>query len=180
MSNLYLYINKPNNVMKEGILTPFLVPEKYYLNNPMCKMLLESGKIDKISKDQYLERISNHFGKERLHSILVLTEPISKECPKIINGKLKNFVESRELFKLPSYEKLKEFGLVSTIIERCGKLEGSNKVDIPDYSPINWKDVDGNIRGFGGIRHYQITLINDKIPVELVTKCNFLYKEDEK
>lgn len=74
MNNLYLYINKPNNVMKRGILTSYLVPEKYYLNNPMCKMLLESGKIDKISKYQHLERISNHFGKERLHSILVITE----------------------------------------------------------------------------------------------------------
>lgn len=178
MNNLYLYINKPNNVMEEGILTPFLVPEEYYLNNPMCQCLLESGKIDKISKENYLKRISDHFGKERLHSILVITEPVSKFCPKVTQGKLKHFFESRELFELPSYEELKDLGLVSKIIERCGKLPGSNEVSKPDYSPINWLSIDPNIRGFGGIRHYQITLINDRIPVKLVKKCNFIYQEE--
>lgn len=178
MNNLYLYINKPNNVMEEGILTPYLVPEEYYLNNPMCKRLLESRKIDKITKADYLKRISDHFGKERLHSILVITEPASKYCPKVVKGKLGNFFESRELFQLPSYEELKELGLVSTIIERCGKYPGSNIVEGPDYSPIQWLCIDPELRGFGGIRHYQITLVNDKIPVELVKKCNFIYKED--
>lgn len=178
MNNLYLYINKPNNVMEEGILTPFLVPEDYYLNNPMCKRMLESGKIDKITKDEYLKRLCNHFGEERLHSILVLTEPVSKFCPKVTNGKLKKFFETRELFELPSYEELKCIKLVSTIIERCGKNPGSNIVNGPDYSPIDWISIDGETRGFGGIRHYQITLINDKIPVELVKKCNYIYKED--
>ena len=48
----------------------------------------------------------------------------------------------------------------------------------PDYSPINWLSIDPNIRGFGGIRHYQITLINDRIPVKLVKKCNFIYQEE--
>lgn len=177
-NNLYLYINKPNNVMEEGILTPFLVPEDYYLNNPMCKHLLESGKIDKITKSNYLKRISDHFGEERLHSILVLTEPASKICPKVTQGKLGHFFESRELFELPSYEELKNLGFVSKVIERCGKISGSNEVQNPDYSPINWKFIDPNIRGFGGIRHYQITLTNDKIPVEFVRKCNFIYQED--
>lgn len=176
--HLYLYINKPNNVIKEGILTPFLVPEDYYLNNPMCKRLLELGKINKITKDDYLKRITDHFGEERLHSILVITEPASKFCPKVTQGKLGHFFESRELFELPSYEELKNLGLVSKIIERCGKLPGSNTVSKPDYSPINWLSIDPNIRGFGGIRHYQITLTHDKIPIELVKKCDFTYKED--
>lgn len=178
MNNFYLYINKPNNVMSEGIITPSLVPEEYYLHNPMCKMLLETGKIKKIAKDAYLKMISNHFGEERLHSILVITEPISKYCPKITKGNLGNFFESRELFQLPSYEELKNLGLVSTIIEMCGKNLTSSIVDYPDYTPINWLAIDPEIRGFGGIRHYQITLVNDKIPVKYVKKCNFLYKED--
>lgn len=177
-NHLYLYINKPNNVMEEGILTPFLVPEEYYLNSPFCKRLLNDGKIDKITKNEYLKRICDHFGNERLHSILVLTEPVSKYCPKIINGKLKNFIESRELFELPSYEKLKELQLVSTLVERCGKNIGSLIVQNPDYSEIDWKSIDPETRGFGGIRHYQVTLTNDKIPIEYVKKCSFLYKED--
>lgn len=179
-NHLYLYINKPNNVMEEGILTPALVPEEYYLNNPMCKMMKEHGKIDKITKDNYLKRISNHFGEDRLHSILIITEPVSKLCPKVTIGKLGHFFETRELFQLPSYEELKELGLVSDLIERCGKINPeSHFVNHPDYSPIDWLSIDGTTRGFGGIRHYQMKLINDKIPVEYVKKMNFIYKEDE-
>lgn len=178
-NHLYLYINKPNNVMKAGILTPYLVPEKYYLNNPMCKMLLEHGKIDKISKEAYLKRISDHFGEDRLHSILVITEPISKLCPKITIGKLGHFFETRELFQLPSYEELKELGFVSDLIERCGKENPeSHLVKQPDYSPIDWLSINGTLKGFGGIRHYQMKLVNDKISVEFVRKLNFIYKEE--
>lgn len=175
--HLYLYINKPNNVMETGILTPFLVPEEYYLNNPMCKMLLDHGKIDKISKEAYLKRISEHFGEDRLHSILVITEPVNKLCPKVTIGKLGHFFETRELFQLPSYEELKKLGFVSDLIERCGKeIKESHLVDSPDYSPIDWLSIDPNLRGFGGIRHYQMKLVNDKIPVEYVKKMDFIYQ----
>ena len=178
-NHLYLYINKPNNVMEAGILAPTLVPEEYYLNNPMCKMMLEHGKIDKISKEAYLKRIVDHFGEDRLHSILVITEPVNKLCPKVTIGKLGHFFETRELFQLPSYEELKELGFVSDLIERCGKENPeSHLVEHPDYSPIDWLSIDGTLRGFGGIRHYQMKLVNDKIPVEFVKKMNFIYKEE--
>jgi len=174
--HLYLYVNKPNNVMEAGILAPCLVPEEYYLNNPICKMMLEHGKIPEISKKAYLKRMLEHSGEDRLHSILVITEPVNKLCPKITIGKLGHFFETRELFQLPSYEELKELGFVSDLIEKCKKDEEPRLVEFPDYSPINWLSIDANLKGFGGIRHYQMKLINDKIPVEYVKKTDFIYQ----
>ena len=168
-NNLYIYIAKPNNVLEAGLLAPKFVPEEYFQNCSLYKLWKDHGEIKEISKAAVLERQRMKNGEDRLMSMLVLTEPISLSCPRFAEGtKMRHFIESRDCFRLPSYEELERIGFVDKIWEKGNG--DAKEVEAPDYSPIDWASVNPDEKGFKGIRHYQIRLVTGMIPKEYAEK----------
>ena len=146
--SLHIYVEMPNTLLKDGVLSPMLAPEE--------NLQHYADRAGSTKKEDILAYLESTF-KGRSRSISVLTEPI----PDNANKKLLEFRNSCQHVVLPPVEKLINAGIVEEI--RSGNRP-YNVVDKMDYSErIDWnRSLSGLL--FKNIPHYMIVLTSGKIP----------------
>lgn len=169
---LHIYISKPNTLLKDGVLSPSLVPEE--------KLQHYSGRAGSTKKKDIIKYLEDTFpGRSR--SVCVLTE----EIPDSTSAELLNFKRVTDHVVLPPIGILKKLGLIEAIYENSAGTKGWKKVEDVSYDPpIDW-DRKSNARIFKGVRHYAIVLKHGRIPREYVqikqhSPTSKICKADEK
>jgi hypothetical protein len=158
MTKLYNYVSKPNNVHRDGLLSPILTPCNKLFHYSTTARANSTNKIDIIN---WLESIFPGRSK----AISFLTEPMSPCCC------FYSAFRKRDLYSF-DFDLLYNHKLFGDIY--CFEGDHIQKLNSPkeiDFSPLPWHILQkDNGIFFAAIRHYMVVLKEGKLPPEFLQK----------
>ena len=160
---LYTYVPKNNTVATDGLLSTALARKGWE------KYIQRSGKTNKKDVLEWLDLLSPGFS--RSNAVTVMSEPIPSHAHK----DMQEFMESKDLYRLPPYAELKKLGLVKAIraINVGGK--GTHEVSDIGNKKIVWDNKKPGKFLFSNVPHYLVETADGRIPAEHLTKITSVH-----
>ena len=157
---LYTYVPKENTVETDGVYGPYRDTEANLVSR-------YGQRANATTKEGVLAWLEKSF-PGRSKCISVLTEPI----PDSAAPEVRKFRDESMLVVLPSYEELKRLGIAVAVYQPHLHSQGVDKVQVVDYSPVQWPKQDGYFT-FSGIRYYFVVTKDGYVPPQYCKRIDF-------